>query len=87
MARGITTAQLLKEWDKDGDGELTKIEFKQAVRLSLALKASNDQIDEIFDMLDVDGDGSIQIEVEVRPAIKRIHDEARRAIDIQRRAL
>ena len=64
LNRGISTAALIKEWDKDGDGELSKIEFKQAVRLTLAIKASNDQIDDIFDMLDVDGDGCIDIEVE-----------------------
>ena len=85
MSRGITTAQLLKEWDKDGDGELTKIEFKQAVRLSLALKASNEQIDAIFDMLDTDADGSIQIDFEVRPAIKKIHDDARKAGELEKR--
>ena len=65
----------MKEWDRDGDGELSKIEFKQAVRLSLALKASNEQIDAIFDMIDVNGDASVGIESEARPLVKKVFEE------------
>jgi Ca2+-binding EF-hand superfamily protein len=64
MARGISPTALVKEWDKNGDGELSKIEFKQAVRLTLNLKASNDEIDEIFDSLDKNGDGTLDIDAE-----------------------
>ena len=64
---------LMKEWDKNGDGELSLIEFKQAVRLSLNLRATNEQIDELFQMFDGDGGGSIALD-ELRPAIQRIFD-------------
>ena len=61
---GKTPAELVKEWDKNGDGDLSKIEFKQAVRLTLKLNATNDEIDEIFDLLDKDQDGHLIIESE-----------------------
>jgi hypothetical protein len=64
LGRGVGPNQILKEWDKNGDGNLSKIEFKQAVRLSLQLRASNDEVDAMFDMLDKDGDGSLDVDAE-----------------------
>ena len=41
-----------------GDGELSKVELRQAVRGSLGLKASNAEVDRLFDDFDADGGGS-----------------------------
>lgn len=63
----------MREWDTNGDGELDREEFRQAVRRSLQLKASDEKIVELFDHLDTNGDGALEIKTELRPAIKTIH--------------
>lgn len=76
LERGVSTNKLMDEWDRNGDGELSKIEFKQAIRLSLNLKASNEEIDSLFDSFDDDGGGSLSL-TELRPAIRQIHQHCR----------
>ena len=71
--RGIMAFELMKEWDTNGDGELDRIEFRQALRQTLKLKVTNAQSDELFDSLDEDGDGCLLIQTEVKPAIRKIH--------------
>ena len=71
--RGISAFELMREWDTNGDGELDREEFRQAVRRSLKLKASDGQIDEFFDLIDTNRDGTLTIKTELRPAIKKIH--------------
>ena len=51
---------LVREWDKNGDGEINKIEFRQVVTgkekdKSLTLKASNAEIDAFFASMDDNG--------------------------------
>jgi hypothetical protein len=43
VERGISTNALFREWDKNGDGELSKSEFVRAMRLSLTLNATAEQ--------------------------------------------
>lgn len=43
--KGGAFGMLMQDWDKNGDGELSKQEFRQAVRSSLGLKAANGEID------------------------------------------
>ena len=76
IASRKTTDQLIREWDKNGDGNLSKIEFKQAIRLTLALTASNVEIDSVFDSFDESGDGSLELS-ELRPAIHRVFEHVR----------
>lgn len=64
---------LLRSWDKNRDGEISKIEFKQAIRSQLQLKATNSQIDELFDSFDDDGGGTICIR-ELRPNLKALYE-------------
>jgi len=71
--RGISAFTLMREWDTNGDGELDREEFRQAVRRSLQLKASDEKIVELFDYLDTNGNGTLEIKTELRPAIKTIH--------------
>ena len=86
LARGTTTNALMKEWDRNGDGNLQKIEFKQAIRLSLTLKASNEQIEELFDAFDGDGGGTLTI-AELKPAIRELHDFCRQGVREKRHLL
>ena len=68
----VPVNDLMLQWDKSKDGSLSPIEFKQAVRVSLHLKVSNDEIDELFRSFDNDGGGTLSLD-EFRPAIKRLH--------------
>ena len=52
-------ADILKEWDADGSGDIDKDEFREAVK-SMGFAAGDEEIDEIFDELDADGSGSIE---------------------------
>lgn len=76
LERAISTNKLMEEWDRNGDGSLSKIEFKQAIRISLSLTASNEEIDRLFDTFDEDGGGSVSL-AELRPAIRQIHQYCR----------
>lgn len=53
--------ELIREWDGNGDGEIQKIELRQVVRNKLKIKADNKQIDALFDKLDADGGGSLDM--------------------------
>ena len=50
---------LLREWDKNKDGNIQKMEFRQAVRGSLKLHARNEDIDKTFDRFDQDKVGQL----------------------------
>lgn len=45
---------LLAEWDANGDHQLSRAEFRIAVRKNLSVHASNKEVDGLFDTLDVD---------------------------------
>ena len=57
-ARAVTNGEkhalsdLIRSWDKNNDGEISVIEFRQAVRGSLRVKAHNDEIDALFKSFD-----------------------------------
>ena len=51
---------LVLEWDRKHKGEISKVEFRQGVR-GLGLKADNKEIDTLFDSIDTDGGGSLDV--------------------------
>ena len=67
-----------KEWDEDGDGGVSKDEFRKAVPqmgIPMMLGIPREDIDDLFDALDVDGSGSISYKelkklLENKPVIK-----------------
>ena len=72
-------AALMKAWDTNGDGELSKMELRQAIRGKkegeLGLKATNQEIDQLFDDFDSDGGGTLDLK-ELRPCLKALVDAA-----------
>ena len=74
-----TLNQCMRAWDKNGDGELSRQEFRQAVRgsdsKSLGVKASNAEIDMLFDEFDADGGGSLTLS-ELRPCLRALQNAA-----------
>ena len=54
----IKVMDLFREWDVDGDGEVTKKEFRKAMAV-LGFEVSRAVMDEVFDSFDADGGGSI----------------------------
>jgi len=57
----MSVADLLRKWDASGDGEIQPIELRQVVRNHLKIKADNKEIDALFNRLDSDGGGSIDL--------------------------
>ena len=55
----VRVIDLFKEWDEDGDGTVSKKEFRKAVP-ALGLSAPRPEIDALFDSFDPDGSGSIE---------------------------
>ena len=60
---------LFREWDEDGDGVVTKKEFRKAMPL-LGFDAPREMVDQLFDELDPDGGGAIST-VELNKALRR----------------
>ena len=65
----MSVPELIRKWDANGDGEIQKIELRQVVRNHLKIKADNKEIDALFDKLDSDGGGSIDMK-EMASALK-----------------
>ena len=60
---------LVRLWDKNDDGVLSKIEFRQAVRTpELGVSAKNSEIDAMFKEFDTDGGGTLDLK-ELKPCL------------------
>lgn len=57
----MSVPELIRKWDTNGDGDISKIELRQVVRNNLKIKADNKTIDALFDRLDVDGGGELDM--------------------------
>ena len=58
--QAVRVIDLFREWDEDGDGEVSKAEFRRAMPL-LGLDVPRDEIDKLFDEWDPDGSGTIEL--------------------------
>ena len=79
--------KLFREWDEDGSGEISRVEFDKAVKM-LGFTASAADVRAVFDSIDADKSGSISYEelddnvhrsMELQPSLldKPIDDEQR----------
>ena len=69
-AHAAKVIAVFQSWDLDGDGAISKREFRRAVQPLLNLPAGPEALDELFDLFDIDGSGCI--------GLKQIHDVLRR---------
>ena len=52
---------LFKQWDENGDGRVSKAEFKRAMRALFGFgEADDDAVDDAFDRVDTDFSGEIE---------------------------
>ena len=56
----VRVIDLFREWDEDGDGDVSKAEFRKAMPL-LGLHVPKKEIDALFDEWDNDGSGTINL--------------------------
>ena len=60
---------LFRDWDDDGDGTVSKKEFRKAMQ-TLGLTVPREEVDALFDSFDPDGGGAIDY-AELNKALKR----------------
>jgi hypothetical protein len=75
LKKGEWVASLMREWDKNGDKLISKGEFRQAVRSSFQIKADNSSIEALFDSLDSDGGGTLDLQ-EIKNALQKLAEAA-----------
>ena len=59
---------LFREWDEDGDGQITRKEFRSAM-VRMGLEVPQYEVDLLFDSWDPGGDGTIDFK-ELQKALK-----------------
>ena len=76
----VRVVDLFREWDEDGNGSVSKKEFRKAMPL-LGFDAPRAQVDQLFDTFDPDGGGAISID-ELNKALRR-GGEVKLSADLQ----
>ena len=79
MKKNLKIGEVLKAWDGDGDGTVTRKEFRVKV-IDMGVQAHPLDIDRFFDSYDNDGGGSLDLE-EVKKTFTKLHGVA---IDAER---
>lgn len=79
MKQSLRAIDLLRSWDVNGDGEISRDEFETAIH-GLGLSASKAELDEVFDALDDDGSGTLELS-ELKAHLRGLQDSATRAVD------
>ena len=69
VKKGLRVSGLFREWDFDSSGEISKDEFREAMK-DFGLALSVDQYDAIFESLDRDNSGSLNFR-ELNKALRR----------------
>lgn len=75
VKKDMVIKELLSEWDPDKKGTIKKVPFRQHVRTSLHMIATNVEIDAFFDSVDDDGGGSLDFE-ELKIAMRKLYKAA-----------
>ena len=65
--------ELMKQWDPNRDGTITKMEFRGNIRKLVPDKVDVKDIDKLFDRFDADKSGEMDIP-EVKAALKKLQD-------------
>lgn len=83
--RKIKLEDLMKEWDRNRDGDISKQEFRLHVK-KLGLDAGTTEIDALYDSLDLDGSGSLDTD-EMKEALRKMQEDVRNVKDSVNRVL
>ena len=75
LRKNIRIHEILVEWDSNGDGEITKVEFRKHLR-NLGVTCEVEAIDALFDFYDEDGSGTFDLD-EIKVALKRLEKMAK----------
>jgi len=77
MKRNLKIGDVITKWDPSGDGSVDKGEFRTNV-IAMGVKAEPEAIDELFDSLDDDGGGELDVK-ELKDLLTRLKDTAQQA--------
>ena len=83
--RKIKLEELMIEWDRNKDGDISKQEFRLHVK-KLGMDTATPDIDALYDSLDLDGSGSLDLD-EMKFALKRMQDDVRNVRESVKRVL
>lgn len=79
-SKGKNAQDLLRKWDKNSDGDVSKTEFRQGIRgappMGLGLDVDVKDIETIFDECDTNGTGSLEIK-ELHEALQKMKQTAK----------
>jgi Ca2+-binding EF-hand superfamily protein len=80
MNKSIKVGDLIKEWDRNNDGDVSKNEFRVNVRkLGLEVVDGKD-LDKLYDELDRSGGGSIDV-ADLKVALVQLQNDARAVVE------
>ena len=81
----IKLEDLMLEWDRNKDGDISKQEFRlHTKKLGLDQTHSTADIDSLYDSLDLDGSGSLDVS-EMKAALKRMQEDVKNVNDSMKR--
>jgi len=76
LARNLSASSMLKEWDRNRDGELSRSEFKQAINDLTASYVTRpptiERIGALFESIDIDGSGKLSTD-ELKPFLRAFY--------------
>lgn len=84
--KGMKSTDLAIKWDKSGKGEVEKKEFRHGVLKLTGMETDEKEIDALFDSLDVDGGGTLDLR-ELSLAFKAFQDKAEEARQSSRKLI
>ena len=79
VAKKIKPNELVQSWAKRGEEPISRMEFRQHVRKLLA-KADTTEIDQLFDDLDADHGGTLDVS-ELKASLRLLKESAQKAAD------
>ena len=78
LARNLSASSMLREWDRNRDGELSRTEFKQAVNDLTASYVTRpptiERIGALFESIDLDGSGKLST-AELKPFLRAFYEQ------------
>ena len=86
LKRNVKLGELVGQWDKDGNGAVDKKEFREQIHLMGIKVLDHREMDGLFDSLDQNGDGSLDLD-ELKVALQLLRDTAvREALVVEAQA-